>query len=132
MLKIRLRRVGKKHEPHFYIVVAEHSAPVKGKYIEKLGFYNPVQNLFSAEKERVEYWLSQGAQISDTVYNLFVKNKIIKGKPVKKSVKPKKKEDKEKKEAKEVSSSSSQAEKGEEKEEKKEAGQEDKKEKQDK
>jgi len=86
--------------------------------------------IFFSDKTSIGWF--QGAQISDTVYNLFVKNKIIKGKPIKKSVKPKKKEDKEKKEAKEVSSSSSQAEKGEEKEEKKEAGQEDKKEKQDK
>ncbi len=92
MLKIRLRRVGRRHDPHFYIVVAEHTAPVKGKYIEKLGYYNPAKEIFSADKDRVQYWLSQGAQMSDTVHNLFVRHKIIKGKPIVKSVKPKKKE----------------------------------------
>lgn len=100
MLKIRLRRVGRRHQPHFYIVVTEHSSPVKGKYIEKLGFYNPDQNIFLAEKDRIVYWLSRGAQASVTVYNLLVKHKVIKGKPITKSVKPNKKEEEEQEETK--------------------------------
>ena len=42
MLKLRLRRVGRKHDPSFRIVVTENTAPVKGKYLESVGFYNAV------------------------------------------------------------------------------------------
>ena len=94
MLKIRLRRMGRRNRPFFWIVVAEHTAPVKGKFIEKLGYYDPITKEFSADKDRVKHWISCGAQLSDTVHNLFVKHKIIKGKPIVKSVKPKKKKKK--------------------------------------
>ena len=99
MLKIRLRRMGRRNRPFFWIVVAEHAAPVKGKFIEKLGYYDPITKEFSADKDRISYWISCGAQPSDTVHNLFVKHKIIKGKPIVKSVKPKKKKKKEEGEA---------------------------------
>jgi len=96
MLKIRLRRRGKRNKPFFDIVVAEHSKPVKGKFIEKLGYYDPVKKNFSVNKERVDYWIEKGAQLSDTVHNLCVKNNIIKGKPIIKSSKAKaKKKEKE-------------------------------------
>jgi len=86
--------MGRRNRPFFWIVVAEHTAPVKGKFIEKLGYYDPITKEFSADKDRVKHWISCGAQLSDTVHNLFVKHKIIKGKPIVKSVKPKKKKKK--------------------------------------
>lgn len=73
MLKIRLTRTGKNAQPSFRIVVAEHSWPVKRKYLERLGQYVPAANpkVLTLDKERIEYWLSKGAQPSDTVAGLL-------------------------------------------------------------
>lgn len=95
MLKIRLTRTGKRNQPHYRIVVAEHWRAVKGKYIEMLGFYNPRSKEISLKKKRIQYWLSVGAQTSPTIHNLLVDNKIIKKSKIKASTKkrPKKKEE---------------------------------------
>ena len=79
MLVIRLRRGGKKHEPHYRIVVQEQRSKLGGKYIESLGHYHPIMPNKPVEinKERVEYWLKSGAQLSVTANNLFVKNGIL-------------------------------------------------------
>lgn len=74
MLKIRLSRTGKKTQPSFRIIVQEHSAAVKGgKIVELIGHYHPVtpNKDVVVEKERVEYWISKGAQPSDTVASLL-------------------------------------------------------------
>ena len=55
---------------------------LKGAFIEDLGFYNPHTKAFSANKERVTYWLGVGAKASDTLHNLFVGNKVIQGKKI--------------------------------------------------
>jgi small subunit ribosomal protein S16 len=106
MLRIRLTRVGKKNNPAFRVVVADHKKAVKRKFIEILGHYNPTMEPkeLVVNKERVLYWISQGAQASDTMNNLLVdlgildkKAKINKvyGKPTKKKDLAKKdKEDK--------------------------------------
>ena len=77
MLRIRLTRVGKKNTPIYKVVVAEKDRPVKGKFVESLGMYNPgnKKNIFNAE--RIKYWISVGAQPSRTVHNLLIKNNII-------------------------------------------------------
>jgi small subunit ribosomal protein S16 len=79
MLRIRLTRTGKKHQPTYRIVVAEHTAPIKGKFVEILGYYLPTQKpkVFEVKKERVEYWMKNGATPSDTVHNLLVDAKIL-------------------------------------------------------
>lgn len=76
MLKIRLSRTGKKAQPSFRIVVQEHTASAKGKFLEALGFYRPASNPkeFKVEMERVKYWISKGAQPSPTMANLLKKN----------------------------------------------------------
>jgi small subunit ribosomal protein S16 len=79
MLIIRLKRIGKKNYPHYRMVVAEKSRSVKGKFIEILGSFDPHSKEKSFKKERILYWLSNGAQVSDTVYNLLAKEKIIQG-----------------------------------------------------
>jgi len=100
MLKIRLTRRGKKNRPFFRIVVAEKSAPIKGRFIEILGFLDPITKKTGFEAERIKYWIGKGAQPSDTVHNLLVTYKIISGPKVKKFALKKKKEDgKEKTEA---------------------------------
>lgn len=96
MLVIRLTRFGKKKKPFYRIVVAEDSAPIQGKYVEKIGHYNPLKNppeIFVV-KEKAEKWLKQGAKPSDTVWNLLVQAGILK----KKIVTQRKKQKKEKKE----------------------------------
>lgn len=79
MLKIRLQRIGKKGQAYFRVVVIEHTQKPKGRYLELLGNYDPHKNVLNAKKERVEYWMSKGAQLSPTVNNLLVGREIIKG-----------------------------------------------------
>ncbi|MBU3968805.1 30S ribosomal protein S16 [Patescibacteria group bacterium] len=81
MLKIRLKRVGRKHDPSYRIVVTEDfRGPKSGKYLENVGSYDPRKNIKSVKAGRVKYWISKGAQISDTVHNIFISEKIIDGK----------------------------------------------------
>jgi small subunit ribosomal protein S16 len=89
MLKIRLTRRGKKNNAFFRIVVAEHTSPIKGEFLEVLGFLNPHTKEKSFKADRIEYWIGKGAQCSDTVHNLLVSNDVIKGS--KRAVKLKKK-----------------------------------------
>lgn len=75
LLRIRLTRTGKKAQPSFRIVVSEHSRAVQRKYLEILGQYVPrVQSkILKVNKERIQHWLSVGAQPSDTVAVLLKK-----------------------------------------------------------
>lgn len=72
MLVIRLSRVGKTKQAAYRMVVAEHSAPVQGKFVEIVGSYNPSENKkLEFKKDRIEYWVSVGAKPSDTVASLL-------------------------------------------------------------
>ena len=82
MLKIRLQRIGKKGQAYFRVIVTEHTQKPKGRFLEDLGAYDPHKNTINAKKERVEYWMSKGAQLLPTVNNLLVGREIIKGKKV--------------------------------------------------
>ena len=83
MLVIRLFRVGKKNQPSFKIVVTDKRRPPRaGRFVEEVGFYNPLTKERVLKEERIKYWLSVGAKPSDIVYNLLVKEKIIKGKKI--------------------------------------------------
>lgn len=80
MLMIRLFRVGKKKQPSYKIVVTDKkNAPSRGRFVEEVGFYNPLTKQINAKNERIVYWLSVGAKASDTVHNLLVVNKVIEG-----------------------------------------------------
>ena len=72
-LKIRLSRGGEKKRPFYKIVVAEALSPRDGKFIERLGSYNPMvqENRFSIDAERAKYWLSVGAKPTDRVRKLM-------------------------------------------------------------
>lgn len=81
MLKIRLQRTGRKNNPAFRVVLTDSKNAAKsGKFKEILGSYNVLggETVFNAE--RIKYWISCGAQTSDTVNNFLVKQKIIEGK----------------------------------------------------
>ncbi|MBI3671528.1 30S ribosomal protein S16 [Candidatus Azambacteria bacterium] len=82
MLKIRLQRIGKKNEPHFRLVLTEKSSAVKNKALEILGHYNPRQKDKSFKKDRILYWISVGAQPSDTAFNLLHNENIVEGKKI--------------------------------------------------
>ncbi len=77
MLSIRLKRIGKKHQPAFRLVVGERRSKLKGDSTEDLGWYNPREKKAHFNAERVKYWLGVGAQASDTVHNLLVREKMI-------------------------------------------------------
>jgi small subunit ribosomal protein S16 len=86
MLKIRLQRIGRHKEPHYRVVVIEVTrGPKSSDYIEELGSYNPKAGLVLIKADRAQYWISVGAQASDTVHNMLVKNKVIDA-PVRKVV----------------------------------------------
>lgn len=99
MLRIRFLRKGKKKQPFYRIVVTERGNPVQGgRFIEILGFYNPLTKETSLKAERIAYWMSVGAQASDTVHNLLVKKGIVeKKKIIAHSTKKKTKKDEESK-----------------------------------
>jgi small subunit ribosomal protein S16 len=75
MVRIRLRRVGAKRQPSYRIVVADSRSPRDGRYIEKIGFYNPRTEPATMELDeaRALYWLSKGAQPSDAVVRIMNK-----------------------------------------------------------
>ena len=78
MLVIRFLRVGKKNQPSFKIVVTDKRKPPRGgRFVEELGFWNPLTKEKVLKPERIRYWLSKGAKPSDTVYNLLISEKII-------------------------------------------------------
>jgi small subunit ribosomal protein S16 len=73
MLKIRMQRTGRINMPSYRIVVVEHTAsPKAGKFVEKVGSYNPKSKERHLNIERIKYWMSVGAQPSDTVHNMLV------------------------------------------------------------
>lgn len=76
MLVIRLRRIGKKSQPSYRIVVAEHTTSVNGSFVSDLGFYNPHSKQVSIKKDEATDWMNKGAKPSNTVAKLLEKEKI--------------------------------------------------------
>jgi len=90
MLKIRLQRIGRKNDPAFRVVLTDSKNSTKsGKFLEIIGTYNPKVGEKKFEVERIKYWMSKGAKLSDTMHNFLVHEKIIEGKKI--NVLPKKK-----------------------------------------
>src|SRR5690606_23951718 len=75
MVRIRLSRAGAKKRPFYHIVVTDRRARRDGRYIERLGFFNPIatgtEERLKVDLERASYWLSQGAQASERVQSLI-------------------------------------------------------------
>lgn len=83
MLRLRLRRVGKKNSPTFRLIVTpQRSGPKTGRFLEILGFYNPRKHEKVLEKERILYWIGKGAQPSKTVQNMLISEGVIEGRKV--------------------------------------------------
>jgi len=77
--KIRLKRFGGKHDPHFRIVVADGPSRRDGRTIEELGYYNPTKDpiMLKVNRERAIYWMGVGGQPSETVRSLFRREGIL-------------------------------------------------------
>ena len=94
-VKMRLTRMGDKKSPFYRIVVSDSRQSRDGKYIEQIGYFNPVATpeVVKIDKEKAEKWLKNGAELTDTVKALLVKNgvampeKKVKAKPAKKVAK---------------------------------------------
>lgn len=85
MLTIKLARIGKKKQPHYRLIISEKGRDPYGRALEILGNYNPFTKELQAPAERINYWISKGAQMTPTVNNLLVEKKIIEGQKVKAS-----------------------------------------------
>ena len=86
MLVIRFQRVGRKNDPAYRMVVGERRSKPQSGGMEVLGSYHPKTKVTALKNERILYWMSKGAQVSDTAYNMLVAKGVIRGK--KRSVVP--------------------------------------------
>lgn len=85
-LKIRLARGGSKKKPFYRVVVSENTSPRDGRFVERVGSYNPLlshdnKDRFVINEERTKHWLSNGAQPTDRVYLLLSKVGLVEKKP---------------------------------------------------
>ena len=78
-VKIRLRRMGAKKNPFYRIVVADSRFPRDGRFIEEIGYYNPMEepSVVKLDPEKAKKWMENGAQPTDTVRDLFKKQGVI-------------------------------------------------------
>ena len=78
-VKIRLRRMGQKKAPFYRVVVADSRSPRDGRFIEEIGYYNPMTNPaeIKIDEEKAKTWLTNGAQPTETVKSLLKKSEIL-------------------------------------------------------
>lgn len=80
MLKIRLQRIGRKNQAAFRMVVTDSkNGPQSGSFLEILGSYTVKSDAVTFNNERILHWIKNGAQVSDTAYNMLVKQGIVEG-----------------------------------------------------
>ncbi|MBO4379300.1 MAG: 30S ribosomal protein S16 [Clostridia bacterium] len=81
MVKIRLKRMGMKKHPFYRIVVADERSPRDGRFIEEIGYYDPMKQpaLINVDNEKAADWMKKGAQPTDTVRVLLKKSGAIEG-----------------------------------------------------
>lgn len=77
MLKLRLKRVGKKRSPSYRLVIMENTFRRDGRPIDELGYYSPITKQFKVDAEKIQKWLSYGAKPTETVSSLLKKAEII-------------------------------------------------------
>ena len=79
MLTIRFSRIGKKKKPFYRLIISEKTKDTWGTYLEQLGHYDPQTKVAALKSDRIQYWISVGAQTSNSVNNLLIKEGVIKG-----------------------------------------------------
>lgn len=77
MLKLRLKKIGRKRSPSYRLVIMESTSRRDGKAIEEVGFYNPITKIYKFDKDKINKWLNYGAQPTKTVFNLLKKIEIL-------------------------------------------------------
>jgi small subunit ribosomal protein S16 len=85
MLAIKFSRKGTKKKPVYRVIVTEKARDPWGKYLENLGIYNPHTKVAQLKADRIQYWISQGAQPTATVNNLLITQGVTKGEKVRAS-----------------------------------------------
>ena len=78
-VKIRLKRIGAKKAPFYRVIVADERSPRNGRFIDEIGYYNPLTNPAEVkiDADKAKRWLANGAQPTETVRTLLKKNEII-------------------------------------------------------
>lgn len=78
-VRIRMRRIGKNpiKKPHFRISVFDERTTRDGKFIEELGFYNPISKAVKVDEARIAYWVSKGAKLTPSVANAIKRSKLV-------------------------------------------------------
>ncbi len=79
MLRIRYKRIGRRNQPSFRVVVTDKKRPPRGGDNEEIGFYNPLTKERRVDADRARYWLERGAQPSARVRNLLIAEGVITG-----------------------------------------------------
>ncbi len=77
MLKLRLKRTGRKKSPSYRLVVMENTSRRNGRFIDEVGYYSPITKKYNFDVEKIKKWLNCGAQPTKTVFNLFKKVEIV-------------------------------------------------------
>ena len=77
MLKLRLKRLGKKRYPFYRLVIMESTSRRNGRPVDEVGYYNPMTKDYKFDLDKIKKWLSYGVKPTDTVLNLLKKAEII-------------------------------------------------------
>lgn len=77
MLKLRLKRVGRKRLPSYRLVIMENTCRRDGRPIEEVGYYNPISKTYKFDQEKIQKWLEYGVKPTETVSNLLKKANIL-------------------------------------------------------
>lgn len=78
MLKLRLKRTGKKRSPSYRLVIMENTFRRDGRSIDEVGYYNPITKQYKFDAEKIKKWLGHGVKPTETVLNLLKKAEIVK------------------------------------------------------
>jgi len=77
MLKLRLKRIGRKRAPSYRLVIMENSCRRDGRPVEEVGYYNPISKQYRFDTDKIQKWLEYGAKPTKTVFNLLKKAEIL-------------------------------------------------------
>jgi len=77
MLKLRLKRIGRKRSPSYRLVIMENTCRRDGRPIEEVGYYDPILKRYNFDTNKIKKWLNYGVKPTKTVFNLLQKAKVI-------------------------------------------------------
>jgi small subunit ribosomal protein S16 len=77
MLKLRLKRIGRKRSPSYRLVIIENTTRRDGRPIEEVGYYDPISKNYNFDSEKIQKWLNYGVKPTKTVFNLLKKAEIV-------------------------------------------------------